>query len=245
MNTTWRTPAVLAASLLALLCWDFSGADAWVMAQLGGPQGFAWREDAMARQAYSAGRVLVAVGAVWLGFQLLRPGGWPTGERPAWPSRAFWLGLALVAWLLVLGLKRISLTSCPWELAEFGGVAEAVSHWRWGVADGGPGRCFPSGHASGGFALLAGWVAWSRTHPGRARAWLVAAWLVAALLLGTLMGATQVLRGAHFPSHVFWAGWLCAAWCVSARYLHALIWAPQPRLSQAPASSSPRLSRPW
>jgi len=55
MNTPWRTPAVLAVSLLALLCWDFSGADAWVMSQLGGPQGFALREDALASQAYSRG----------------------------------------------------------------------------------------------------------------------------------------------------------------------------------------------
>jgi membrane-associated PAP2 superfamily phosphatase len=241
MTHPWRTPAVLSVTLLALLCWDFSGADAWVMSQLGGPQGFAWRDDALARQAYSWGRGMVAAGVLWLAVQLLWRGGWPANARPSLPSRAFWLGLAMVAWLLVLGLKRISLTSCPWELAEFGGVAEAVSHWRRGVADGGPGRCFPSGHASGGSALLAGWVAWSRTHPGRARAWLVAA-----LALGLLMGATQVVRGAHFPSHVLWAGWLCAALCAGARWLHGQWWPVwPPRLSPARASNNPRLSRPW
>ena len=58
-------------------------------------------------------------------------------------------GWVLVGCLLaVAALKRHSPTSCPWSLQEFGGHAVYLSHWRW-RPDGGPGHCFPSGHASG------------------------------------------------------------------------------------------------
>ena len=35
--------------------------------------------------------------------------------------------------LAVPALKQISTTSCPWDLAEFGGVARYASHWALGV----------------------------------------------------------------------------------------------------------------
>ena len=59
------------------------------------------------------------------------------------------------------------------ELAEFGGVAQHVSHWSLGVLDGGPGHCFPSGHASSAFAFFALLLttcvtidAWTELAPG-------------------------------------------------------------------------------
>ena len=58
-------------------------------------------------------------------------------------QRIGWVLVTLAAVLLVPAIKRVSLTSCPWDLAEFGGMAQYVSHWRWGAGDGGPGRCFP------------------------------------------------------------------------------------------------------
>jgi hypothetical protein len=85
--------------------------------------------------------------------------------RPLWagPSRAErlrWLAVTVLCVLVVPALKQFSLSSCPWDLAEFGGVARYVPHWQsiWGhVADGGPGRCFPSGHAAAAFAFIGGW----------------------------------------------------------------------------------------
>lgn len=233
-----RVVLALAFSLVALLLWDFSGADRWVAQQLGSQAGFAWREAAAARQAYELGRWVVGTGFLWLAVSLMcfrslvasasrAEGDGPVAAR--WTSRSAWLLVALAGWLLVLGLKRISLTSCPWDLAEFGGVAQWVSHWQWGVPDGGPGRCFPSGHASGGFALFAGYFAWRQTHPGRARAWLAFA-----LVMGLFMGATQVLRGAHHVSHVLWAGWLCATLAWASALLHQRIW-PEPGRSLRPA----------
>jgi membrane-associated PAP2 superfamily phosphatase len=109
----------------------------------------------------------------------------------------------------VPALKRTATTSCPWDLAQFGGSARYVPHWDWGVLDLGPGHCFPSGHAVAGFAFLALYFAWRAHHPRRARGLL---WT--ALATGLAFGAAQVLRGAHYVSHVAWSAWLC--WTLSA-----------------------------
>jgi membrane-associated PAP2 superfamily phosphatase len=111
---------------------------------------------------------------------------------------------ALVALSVVSSLKSLSATSCPWDLAEFGGVARYASHWALGIVDGGGGRCFPAGHASAGFAFLGGYFALRRRQPRAARLWLAAS-----LAAGLVLGGAQQVRGAHFMSHTLWTGWLC------------------------------------
>jgi membrane-associated PAP2 superfamily phosphatase len=108
--------------------------------------------------------------------------------------------------LLVPLLKRFSLTSCPWDLAEFGGVAAYVPHGLLGVADGGPGHCFPSGHAASAFVFLGAWFLW-REHSRR----VARRWLAGTLVAGVLFGAAQLARGAHYPSHTLWTAWICLA----------------------------------
>lgn len=105
-------------------------------------------------------------------------------------------------------LKNASSTSCPWELSEFGGVARYVSHWQWGVVDGGEGSCFPAGHASAAFCFLSGYLALRHTAPHAARLWLAAR-----LAAGALIGLAQQVRGAHYLSHTLWTTWLC--WVVA------------------------------
>lgn len=111
---------------------------------------------------------------------------------------------ALLALGLISVIKNLSSTSCPWDLAEFGGLARHVSHWALGVVDGGGGRCFPAGHASAGFSFLGGYFALRRNAPSAAR-W----WLAGSLLAGFVLGGSQQMRGAHFMSHTLWTGWLC------------------------------------
>jgi membrane-associated PAP2 superfamily phosphatase len=61
------------------------------------------------------------------------------------------------------------------------------------------GGCWPSGHASGGFALLClGWLGRRRV----AQRWL----LVPGIVAGFTMGTYQIARGAHFASHVLVTG---------------------------------------
>jgi membrane-associated PAP2 superfamily phosphatase len=116
----------------------------------------------------------------------------------------------LLALALVSIAKHHSLTSCPWDLQLFGGVAQYRSHWAWGVSDGGPGKCFPGGHASAAFAFLAlplGLLASQHAADRRVGWWCLAA----VLLAGGVLGATQTLRGAHFPSHNLWTALICWA----------------------------------
>lgn len=112
------------------------------------------------------------------------------------------LGAALAA-AAVSVLRGWSTVSCPWDLAEFGG-----SHPR-------AGHCLPSGHASSGFALFAGYFALRDAHPGLARGALAFAWV-----LGLLAGGVQVARGAHFASHALWTAWI--AWALNVG-LYALM----------------------
>jgi membrane-associated PAP2 superfamily phosphatase len=96
-------------------------------------------------------------------------------------------------------------------VAVVGGVAW-VSHWQWTHSDGGPGHCFPAGHASAGFAWLVGYFAWPQGSAVARR------WLIGALIAGLTLGVAQQLRGAHFMSHTLWTSWICWtwAWCFSA-----------------------------
>lgn len=202
--TPWRRDlAWLAAGLLLLLGWDWAGADLVVARWFGSPTGFAlrtawWTSGLL----HDGGRWLA-----WAALLVLVVGIWrplPVFARLTRRERVGWVWVTLLAVLLVPAIKRVSLTSCPWDLAEFGGAAQYVSHWRWGVGDGGAGHCFPSGHAAGAFAFLSGYFVLRTDHPRLARRWLCGV-----LLAGALFGVAQLVRGAHFPSHTFWTAWFC------------------------------------
>ena len=197
----WRDLAIAGVALLLLLLWDLSGLDLAVARLFGSSSGFAARNfEWLSRIGHD--------GARWLGWALVlamlvdavRP--WTT--RLTARQRWSWLVLTLAAAAMPALLKQASLTSCPWDLAEFGGAARYVSHWQLGLRDGGAGHCFPSGHASTAFALLSGWFVLRDAYPRAARRLLTAA-----LAAGLLLGLVQLARGAHYPSHTLWTGWLC------------------------------------
>jgi len=209
------TPHTFRWTLLALallLAWDASGLDLPLAYWFGTPAGFPLRDNwFLVKVVHAGGRDLS-----WLALALLLVGiRWPLG-----PLRR--LGLVQrvqLAASVVLGvgvvsiLKNTSHSSCPWDLAAFGGVAHHVSHWAWGVYDGGPGRCFPGGHASAAFAWLGGYFVLRPTAPRAARGWLAAV-----LALGLVFGWGQQMRGAHYLSHNLWTAWICwsIGWAVDA-----------------------------
>ena len=133
----------------------------------------------------------------------------PLLDGPSRRERWYSIVVVLACTVLVPGMKRLTHSSCPWDLREFGGVAAYVPHWHWFALDGGPGHCFPSGHAVAAFAFLGGYFGWRRSRPGLARAWLVGVCVV-----GALFGWAQLARGAHYPSHTLWSAWLCWSLCV-------------------------------
>lgn len=208
---------VTGAALLVLFAWEASGLDLTVMRAFGGPGGFAWRDAWLTSEVlHSGGRALA-----WLVF------GWMVVDAvrsDADGDRLFWLGMTTACLALVPALKRLSTTSCPWSLAEFGGTVAYVPHWQFGAHDGGPGHCFPSGHAVAAFAFFTLYFGWRELHPR-----LAAVALVLVCAVGAAFGWAQLARGAHYVSHTLWSAWLCWTICVLAA------WAKQAREPAKPS----------
>lgn len=117
------------------------------------------------------------------------------------------LSLALVPALAGTG-KMVTDIYCPKELTEFGGerAYQRVLERRVPANQGAEGgRCFPAGHASGGFALIMLFFAVPRAR------WRWAG-LAFGLAAGWLMGGYQMLRGDHFLSHTL--ATMLLAWLV-------------------------------
>jgi membrane-associated PAP2 superfamily phosphatase len=221
-----RTDALVTAlGLLALLAWDVSGLDLAIVHLAGGARGFGLRDAWWtSRLLHDGGRLLGWTVLAALVVNIWRP--WWSG--PSRGERVGWVLITLACLLVVPALKRMSATSCPWDLQAFGGVAGYVSHWRFGVADGGPGHCFPSGHAVAAFAFVSGWFALRPHAPRAARAWLLGV-----MVFGVLFGWTQLLRGAHYPSHTMWSAWICWTACA---LLNPLLNRPRP--ARVPVASN-------
>lgn len=119
----------------------------------------------------------------------------------------------LVSTMAVSIFKHYSVHGCPWDVALYGGNLPLLDLFTAPPAGTEAGRCFPAGHPSGGFALMAFYFAFMHSKP---RFSVLMLWI--GLFMGLLMGLVQMLRGAHFLSHVLWSGWL--VWMV----LLALYW---------------------
>lgn len=130
-----------------------------------------------------------------------------------------WGAIALASAAISL-LKQGSIHHCPWDIADYGGYAPHLALFDSLPAGIKAGRCFPGGHASGGFALMALYFGLRDERPRAARAALLGA-----LALGWVMGWAQTMRGAHFLSHTLWSAWI--VWLVLlAAYL---VFPPSPR----------------
>lgn len=213
-----RSPAqrdllVSLVALALLLCWEASGLDLTLAGWYGSASGFAAREAWWSKHLlHDGGRWLA--GAALLAFAAIA---WFGGARQTQPrrTRLAWLLAVFAGLVLVPALKRLSHTSCPWDVTAFGGSVPYVPHWMIGIFDGGPGHCFPSGHAVAAFAFLPLYFQWRAHRPALARAILTAV-----LIVGMLFGWAQLARGAHFPSHTLWSAWLCwVVGCAAARIL--------------------------
>lgn len=212
----WVTLALFALAL----GWDASGLDLPLAHLAGSAAGFPWRDQwLLTVVAHEGGRRLAWLLALVLCLSVW----WPLGPlaRLKQGERLQLAVSVLLGALAVSLLKLESHTSCPWELADFGGIAHYASHWTLRL-DGGGGHCFPAGHASSGFTFAGGYFAFRAVDPVVARRWLAAA-----LAAGVLLGVAQQWRGAHFMSHTLWSAVVCwsVAWAVHAAWPRA--WATE------------------
>jgi membrane-associated PAP2 superfamily phosphatase len=141
--------------------------------------------------------ILFGIALLWIFLASFSRPRWRTWRRPA-----LYVVLCLcLGPLLIAELKERSCHHCPWHLSIYGGVQP-----YFGLLESAPpgatlGKCFPSGHASGGFALMSIYFALRLRDPKKARAGLVLG-----LVAGLLLGLGRVAQGAHFVSHVLASG---------------------------------------
>ncbi|WP_169577616.1 phosphatase PAP2 family protein [Sinimarinibacterium sp. CAU 1509] len=210
-------------SLLTLALFaKLTGLDLWVADRFAdGVHGFPWAHH-------------------WLTQKLLHDGG-------AWLIRIFAIALLLLAIVRSGAVRRaavyllaaLALTTgsvavikqavdkdCPWSLDRYGGQQPTLLLVYGTVSGKKPGHCFPGGHSSGGFSLLALYFVARRWRPRDA-----GKVLVAAAAVGFGFALTQWARGAHFVSHDLTSAaiaWVCAAWL--APFLHRPARTPQPQV---------------
>ncbi|MEK6733513.1 MAG: phosphatase PAP2 family protein, partial [Pseudomonadota bacterium] len=98
--------------------------------------------------------------------------------------------------LIVASLKHYSHVHCPHNIYEFGGGVMHVSPldiFKEGVFFANTGKCFPAGHASGGFALISLYFVLAHSR-------LKFLALFGGLSLGSIMGLYQISKGVHYLS---------------------------------------------
>jgi membrane-associated PAP2 superfamily phosphatase len=125
-------------------------------------------------------------------------------------QRLLWVFmLMLISTTLISLLKHSSMHACPNDLIQYGGNLPYLQLFDALPVGAEAGKCFPGGHASGGFALMAFYFAFRDVKPQFAKSLLLLS-----LSLGFVMGWAQMMRGEHFLSHNLWSAWVVWAICL-------------------------------
>ena len=143
---------------------------------------------------YTGPKILIIAFGVLCLVQAIR-----TAKRHPQLSRSclkITIALALIP-LAISGIKKVSNIYTPHQVTRYGGHyphVKVFASYPPGFTADKPGRGWPAGHASGGFALMILYYAAAR----RSRR---IAGLLVGLLAGWIMGLYQTFNGQHFISH--------------------------------------------
>lgn len=155
---------------------------------------FWWFEDVLHT---SAKQVVIAIGVLTIGgfvFSLFQT------RLAIWRRSLGYVVLAMsLSTSIVMPLKALTQVQCPWSLMEFGGTETHSPLLGPRAPSTKPGKCWPGGHASAGFSLLAFYFVLRDRHPRRAKLALSVA-----LGLGVVFSLGRMMQGAHFLSHNVW-----------------------------------------
>ncbi|RVU39081.1 phosphatase PAP2 family protein [Hwanghaeella grinnelliae] len=202
MPANSRTIIVLAtaALLLTLGIFGFTEVDLAVQDRLFDAATGSWiwdKHEPVARMLFYTGPklALVALAAACL-LTLLASGHWDFARK-----RRQGLAVLLISLIIVPAaagaLKTATNVACPARSDRYGGNVPTISLFERYPDDARPAdrqRCFPAGHASGGFALFA----LVFMFKGRAARRVA---VVIALTVGGAMAAYKMAIGDHFLSH--------------------------------------------
>ena len=199
---SWKRATLLTLLALAavLIVAEFTPLDFWVSDHFHDAAGGKWLVKHAGQPKlifYKTPLLLLKISGFVIFAVLLIPHRW---LAPRWrlPKRALavvLLSLVLVP-SLVASLKRWTGMYCPQQLVRYGGK-QPVLHLFERAPEGCcavPGRCWPAGHASGGFALM------SLCALGRTRRQKILG-VAAGLAAGWIMGGYHMVDGNHFLSH--------------------------------------------
>ena len=206
-NVWWGLllPAAALMTLTVVLTgeWDMRVAS-WVYAW--GDNAWSYKNGFWTEQIiHKAGRAVTAVGVltvlVLIAMTYLRP------RLRGWRGPAIRLFTAIaISTALVSILKRYSGLDCPWSIVGLGGSNPYLTLFDLRPLKSG---CFPSGHASSGYAWLALYFFFTEVRV--TYRW---AGLAVGVTVGLVFGIGQQLRGAHFLSHDVVTALIC--WVVPA-----------------------------
>ncbi|MGN7724675.1 phosphatase PAP2 family protein [Luteimonas sp. 22616] len=227
----WQLLVPLAAFVAANVVLLQFGGDRWIAGHLYLWEGGHWAlkdNPVTSTLIHQGGKRLSAL--AWLGVVACALIAW---RRPAWRTWCkplLYLALAvLLSTSIVAWMKSWTHVDCPWDLVGFGGTRSYHDLLAALPAHAPPGRCFPAGHASAGYAWLALFFFLGDTRPSlRWKGFAVG------LGAGVVFGIAQQLRGAHFASHDLWTLMLC--WLVAV-LLHRAMFARRTRVQAANAAA--------
>lgn len=103
--------------------------------------------------------------------------------------------------VIVASAKYITNVYCPYQLAMYNGInpfVRILDHYPEGFIQIKPGRCFPAGHATAGFAFMALYFCFNDKRKKILG-------LSLGIFLGLTAGTYQMLRGQHFLSHTLFS----------------------------------------
>lgn len=206
----WHLLVSMIVFVFLALIFELSHLDLWFADRLFELEGHAWtlKSNWLTYNVIhqDGKRAMEALGLAAFLFALAS---WKFGPLKPYRKSLIYLFSALVLIPSAIALlKHFSEVPCPWNLKHYGAARIYAHSLSYSLGTGHGGHCFPSGHASAAYALLALYFA-AYPHVARKK-WL---FLIPGVLLGITFGLAQQLRGAHFMSHDIWTAFL--SWFIS------------------------------
>ncbi|MFT6897617.1 MAG: membrane-associated PAP2 superfamily phosphatase [Paraglaciecola sp.] len=207
---------ILFSMLLVMTFLQLSGGDEWLASQIYHIYGaWHWQQSWLLETVIHKGGRLLIIAIVLLMLLTTLVSYWRGWGNKTSRLSGVYLCIATLASIIAVSLlKRLTTLPCPWDLEKFGGDQAPVYLYDVFSSQLDIGHCFPSGHASGGFALFSFYFAARMLLPKYQVGNRLNLWFLPGLCLGLAFGLAQQLRGAHFISHDIASALVC--WTVCA-----------------------------